>query len=95
MLDRNFAEAVYYIIAMASKPRIKSTDDIEFGADVNFCVRLKLSLVETLKHIESSDNITNMWKKAFVYKWHEQFREGRYSVLDDNRHGQSLLKIQR
>ena len=71
---------------MASKRRITSTDDIELRAVVKFCVGLKLSPVETLKQIESSDTLPTCGKTV-VYKWHERFREGRSSVLDDERTG--------
>ena len=41
-------------MAMTSKRRLTSTNGIELGVVVKFCVGLKLLLVETLKQIQNS-----------------------------------------
>ena len=41
-------------IAMASKRRLTSTDDIELRVVVKFCVELKLQPVEALKQIQNA-----------------------------------------
>lgn len=71
---------------MSSTSSATSTSELELRAVVKFCVGLKLTPVETLNQIKNSHTLQPCGK-SFVYKWHERFRNGRKSVLDDDRAG--------
>lgn len=69
-----------------------STGDVELRGVVKFCVALNKSPTETLKMIKSTGKY-DQCSRAFVFKWHARFRDGRDSIQDDPRCGRpSVVK---
>jgi hypothetical protein len=64
--------------------------DVEVRAIIKFCVGIEKTPTETYKMIQASST-TKKCCRSLVFRWHDMFRNGRESIEDDKRCGQSSV----
>ena len=60
------------------------SDTLEERYAIKFCFKLEKNATETYKMLQTAFGVSCM-KRASVSEWHKRFKEGKESVMDDER----------
>ena len=71
-----------------SKRQSGREDTLEERYAIKFCLKLGKNPTETYGMIQTAFGVSCM-NRASVFEWHKRFKEGRESVMDDERCGRS------
>ena len=64
------------------------SDTLEVRYVIKFCFKLGKNPTETYGMLQTAFGASCM-NRASVFEWHKRFKEGRESVMDDERYGRS------